>query len=174
MASGLETPIYEILEKSGSFEIRNYDPMIIAVTKVNSGFRESTYTGFRRIANYIFGNNDQNMEIAMTAPVLSTSPVGNKGHYEVAFVMPREHSLNTLPEPSILTIEIQEKELGKMAVLRFGGWATESKVIKYQKTLMGYLDQYNLYIKGEFMVAQYNSPWAIPPFRRNEIMVRIK
>ena len=174
MASELETPIYEILEKSGSFEIRNYDPMIIAVTKVNSGFRESTYTGFRRIASYIFGNNDQNMEIAMTAPVLSTSPVGNKGHYEVAFVMPREHSLNTLPEPSILTIEIQEKELGKMAVLRFGGWATESKVIKYQKTLMGYLDQYNLYIKGEFMVAQYNSPWAIPPFRRNEIMVRIK
>lgn len=61
-----------------------------------------------------------------------------------------------------------------MAVLRFGGWATEDKVIKYQKTLMGYLDQYNLSIKGKFMVAQYNSPWAIPPFRRNEIMVRVK
>ena len=40
MASELETPIYEVLEKSGSFEIRNYDPMIIAVTKVNSRFRK--------------------------------------------------------------------------------------------------------------------------------------
>ena len=26
---------------------------------------------------------------------------------------------------------------------------------------------------GNFMVAQYNSPWALPPFRHNEIMVRI-
>jgi len=24
------------------------------------------------------------------------------------------------------------------------------------------------------MVAQYNSPWAIPPFRKNEILVRVK
>ena len=26
---------------------------------------------------------------------------------------------------------------------------------------------------GNLMVAQYNSPWALPPFRHNEIMVRI-
>jgi len=29
-------------------------------------------------------------------------------------------------------------------------------------------------INGEFMIAQYNSPWVLPPFRRNEIMVPIK
>ena len=26
---------------------------------------------------------------------------------------------------------------------------------------------------GSFLVAQYNSPWAIPPFRKNEIIVEI-
>ena len=77
MASEIETPEYQLLEKSGQFEIRMYEPMIIAITNINSNYRESTYTGFRRIANYIFGGNDQNMEIAMTAPVISSSPVNN-------------------------------------------------------------------------------------------------
>ena len=30
-----------------------------------------------------------------------------------------------------------------------------------------------LSVLGKFMVAQYNSPWALPPFRHNEIMVRL-
>ena len=62
MASEIETPEYQLLEKSGQFEIRMYEPMIIAITNISSNYRESTYTGFRRIANYIFGGNDQNME----------------------------------------------------------------------------------------------------------------
>ena len=51
--------------------------MIIAITNINSNYRQSTSTGFRRIANYIFGGNEENMEIAMTAPVISSSPVNN-------------------------------------------------------------------------------------------------
>ena len=29
-------------------------------------------------------------------------------------------------------------------------------------------------INSDYMVAQYNSPWALPPFRRNEIIIMIK
>ena len=68
----------------------------------------------------------------------------------------------------------QEKNLGKMAVLRFGGWATEDKVIKYQKKLENILENNGYSITGNYMVSQYNSPWALPPFRRNEIMVPIQ
>ena len=174
MASGIETPEYQLLEKSGQFEIRMYEPMIIAITNINSNYRESTYTGFRRIANYIFGENDQNMEIAMTAPVISSSPVNNDGIYDVAFVMPKKNSLSNLPEPNYDNIIIKEKNLGKMAVLRFGGWATEEKVIKYQEKLEKILIENRYTITGNFMVAQYNSPWALPPFRRNEIMAPIE
>ena len=75
MASEIETPEYQLLDKDGQFEIRMYEPMIIAITNINSNYRESTSTGFRRIANYIFGGNNQKMKIEMTAPVISTSPV---------------------------------------------------------------------------------------------------
>ena len=64
----LETPEYELIKKSGSFEIRKYAPMVVARTQVSSGYSEATSRGFRRIANYIFGGNDASIEIAMTAP----------------------------------------------------------------------------------------------------------
>ena len=174
LGSELETPAYQLIEKDGQFEIRKYDPMIIAITEINSNYRESTSTGFRRIANYIFGENDQNMEIAMTAPVISSSPVNNDGIYDVAFVMPSKHSLSNLPDPNYNNVIVKEENLGKIAILRFGGWATEDKVIKYQKKLEMILIKKRYPINGDFMVAQYNSPWALPPFRRNEIMVPIK
>ena len=118
MGSEIETPNYTLLEKKGLFEIRIYDPVILAITNVKSNYRESTYTGFRRIANYIFGGNNENMEIAMTAPVLASSPVNNDGIYNIAFVMPKEHPLSNLPKPNYEYVEIKEKQLGKMAILR--------------------------------------------------------
>tara|TARA_B100001996_G_scaffold102240_1_gene76756 strand:+ start:1688 stop:2248 length:561 start_codon:yes stop_codon:yes gene_type:complete len=174
MGSELETPTYQLMEKDGQFEIRKYEPMIIAMTEINSDYRESTSRGFRRIANYIFGGNDQNMEIAMTAPVISTSPVNNDGIYDVSFVMPKKHSLSNLPDPNYDNVIIKEENLGKIAILRFGGWATEDRIVKYQKKLEIILIKKRCSINGEFMIAQYNSPWALPPFRRNEIMVPIK
>ena len=174
MGSELETPKYELIDKDRLFEIRMYEPMIIAITEINSSYSQSATTGFRRIANYIFGGNDQNMEIAMTAPVLSSSPVNNNGIYNVSFVMPSKHTLSNLPKPNYENVIIKEHNLGKMAILRFGGWATEDKVIKYQKRLEKILIKKQHIIDGDFMVAQYNSPWILPPFRRNEIMVRIK
>ena len=174
MGSEIETPNYTLLEKKGLFEILIYDPVILAITNVKSNYREATYTGFRRIANYIFGGNNKNMEIAMTAPVLASSPVNNDGIYNIAFVMPKEHPLSNLPKPNYENVEIKEKQLGKMAILRFGGWATEDKVFNYQQKLTLFLKEYQYEINGDFLVAQYNSPWAIPPFRKNEIMVPIK
>ena len=55
MGSELETPKYQLIDKDSQFEIRMYEPMIIAITEINSSYSQSATTGFRRIANYIFG-----------------------------------------------------------------------------------------------------------------------
>ena len=169
----LERPVYTLLKNSGSFQVRKYTPMVIARTLVDSEFKESTYTGFRRIANYIFGGNSKNMEIAMTAPVISNSPVDVKDSYEIAFVMPRSHNLMTLPNPDNSDVQIIERNLEKVAVISFGGWATESRVEHYHHKLQEWTKKENYVLKGKFMVAQYNSPWILPPFRHNEIMVQV-
>ena len=169
----LETPEYELIKKSGSFEIRKYAPMVIARTQVSSDYSEATSRGFRRIANYIFGGNDASIEIAMTAPVITGSPVDANGNYEIAFVMPKAYDKAKLPKPNSSNVEIADQDLDSVATISFGGWATGNRVKKFQKELDSWISQQGLKKIGNFMVAQYNSPWALPPFRHNEIMVRI-
>ena len=55
----LETPEYELISKHDGFEIRHYIEMIIATTSVKADYKSSTSSGFRRIANYIFGDKDR-------------------------------------------------------------------------------------------------------------------
>ena len=169
----LETPKYTLLSKSGSFEIRKYEPMIIARTVVKSEYRSATSTGFRRIANYIFGGNEENMDIAMTAPVISNSPLDSNNEYEISFVMPSEYSIEKLPQPIGSDVEIIDRSLELVACISFGGWATDSRAQKYHAKLSEWIKKEGLSVLGKFMVAQYNSPWALPPFRHNEIMVRL-
>ena len=73
----------------------------------------------------------------------------------------------------MIFINIVEKNLGQVAVFSFGGWATKPRVEKYHNKLKDWLEEEGYSMKGKFMVAQYNSPWMLPPFRHNEIMVQI-
>lgn len=169
----LETPKYKVIKKEDPYEIRKYEPMIIARTRVSSDYKKATYTGFRRIANYIFGENKKNMEIAMTAPVLSNSPVDVDSEYEIAFVMPSSYQKENLPKPNNINVEIMNRSLDLVACISFGGWATKSRVESFHRKLNNWIDKEDLKTVGKFMVAQYNSPWALPPFRHNEVMVRV-
>ena len=169
----LETPKYSVLEKKANFEIRSYENFIVAHTDVQSEYKQATSMGFRRIANYIFGGNDKNLKIPMTAPVISTSPGINPNSYEVMFYMPSNYDLKKLPKPNLESVKLEEFQIKKVAAIRFGGWATKENCIKYQKKLENWLQSKAIKTDSGYLVAQYNSPWAIPPFRKNEILVRI-
>ena len=114
------------------------------------------------------------MNIAMTAPVVSTQINSELETHEVFFVLPREHKFNELPQPTTKSVQIKERKLSKVAAIKFGGWATQIRVNKYQNQLKNKLSNLGIDTLGNFMVAQYNSPWAIPPFRKNEILIQIK
>ena len=120
------------------------------------------------------GGNDENMEIAMTAPVISNSPGDVEDEYEILFVMPSSFEKSSLPKPNSSTVEIMDRSLNLIACISFGGWATKERSKKYHLKLSNWLKEKGYEVDGKFMVAQYNSPWALPPFRHNEIMVRIK
>ena len=169
----LETPQYELVSKYDGFEIRRYSEMIIATTSVRSDYKGSTSSGFRRIANYIFGGNDKEMKIAMTAPVITDCPSEDRESYNISFVMPREHSLKDLPKSNTENVAIQKESLGEVAVFSFGGWATESRSKNFQKKFATLLQQNSIETTGDFMVAQFNAPYVISMFRKNELMVRV-
>lgn len=170
----IEKPTFKLLEKKGNIEIRVYDPMIIAKTVVEESYDSALSKGFRRIANYIFGGNDKEMNISMTAPVISKKSIESPSLYEISFVMPKKYSLEDLPKPSYSSVRLEKTNLGKVICIKFGGWATEKNVKRYQNDLIKSINERGLESNGDFLVAQYNSPWAIPPFRKNEILIKIK
>ncbi|MDC1506657.1 heme-binding protein [Oceanospirillaceae bacterium] len=77
----IEEPKYTVIEASEKFELRAYNPMIVAETRVGGDMDDAGTAGFKVIANYIFGNNTSSEspsdtanesaknKIKMTAPV---------------------------------------------------------------------------------------------------------
>jgi len=65
----LEEPKFEVIKTYEGFELRKYQPHIVAQTIVNGNFDNSGNRAFRILAGYIFGKNKQEVKMAMTAPV---------------------------------------------------------------------------------------------------------
>ncbi len=85
-----ETAKYEVLEKEGKFEIREYEPYYTAAVLESDPVE--TY-GFNQIFNYISGNNVSNEKISMTTPVLNEL---EQGQFTTEFVLPSKSTFNQL------------------------------------------------------------------------------
>ena len=169
MAADIEEPRWDLLTTLDGVEIRQYEPSIQAVTRLDSA--RGTSAGFRRLAGYIFGGNERSQSIAMTAPVQETleqtSPV-------MAFTLPAEYALEDLPAPNDGSIDIHRVPGRTVAAIRFSGWATDSKVARQQRELMSILEKHGVIAIGVLTLNQYNPPWTAPFLRRNEIAVEIE
>lgn len=75
----IEEPDYEILLTTKYYEIRRYEPYIVAEVDVEGDMGKAGNKAFRILAGYIFGNNQPGEKMAMTAPVESQAKgVGEK------------------------------------------------------------------------------------------------
>ena len=184
----IDTPKYEILRTDGKFEIRQYQEYINASVEIESVFRNSLGKGFEILADYIFGNNRAKTSIEMTAPVTEqpvrskkiemTAPVTSvtvtEGQrYLISFTMPAKYTLESLPEPTNKAINIHKVRPHKAAVLKFSGYLNEKTTSKKTQELEAWLRENDLHSKSGFTVAQYNPPWILGPFRRNEIIAEL-
>ena len=68
-AMAIEKAKYTVLEKEDNFEIRQYDSQIVAETYVEGELKDAGNEGFRRLYEYISGDNRKKQSISMTAPV---------------------------------------------------------------------------------------------------------
>jgi len=182
-----EEPKYELIEKSGEFELRQYQPMLIAEVLVDGDMDQASGKGFRLIADYIFGNNitetGSSKKIKMTAPVTieprseeisMTIPVSLKnisGRWQVSFVMPSKYTLDTIPLPNNKQIMLRKVPARKVAVLEFSGFANEKNTAKRTQELLKWMDKNNLISTGSIELSRYDPPWTLPFLRRNEIIV---
>ena len=189
-AMAIEEPGYETLVADEPYELRQYRPMIVAETFVEGDLSAASNAGFRRIADFIFGNNTSprgaGEKIEMTAPVTAapasekiamTAPVtveDTGGRWRVHFVMPSKYTLATLPKPNNPAVAIREVPATRFAVIRFSGLAGESNVAGKTADLMRWIESRGLRASGTPQLARYNPPWTLPFMRRNEVLVEVR
>jgi hypothetical protein len=180
-----ETPKYSVIKKQKEIELRQYGGYIQAeVTIIEKNYKSAIEKGFNVLAGYIFGNNISRQKIEMTTPVkvsqsqkiAMTKPVtvtGN-GQYTVAFIMPAEYTLETLPLPKDVNIHFTPIPAHQMAAIRFSGYFQQDTINKNKERLSLWLKAEGLETEGDFIVAGYNPPWVPGFIARNEIMIKIK
>ncbi len=165
----IEMPAYSVIKKYGSMEIRQYPNMIVAQTMLMQSTQEQKMSGgFRTIAGYIFGGNDRNQKIAMTAPVVMK--MGDTA--SMYFMMPKQYNSTQLPKPNSSKVEIVNERARVLAVIRFGGFSSEMKIEKYKNKLAAIISENNLKTTGPYMYMGYNAPWDVIN-RRNEVAIEV-
>jgi hypothetical protein len=184
--SQVNEPKHKVISSEGNIEIREYAPILVAQVLVTGERKNAISTGFRILANYIFGNNEGRKKIAMTVPleqqegekISMTAPViqqesADNLHWNVRFVMPSEYAIDTLPRPRNPQIEIIPVHSKRYAVIRFSGLAREEILQKNLGVLQQYIVLQKLHGIGKPVYAFYNPPWTLPFLRRNEIMIEL-
>jgi hypothetical protein len=189
-----EEPKFELLHQEDNFEVRRYAPLIVAETVVDGDMDSATSSGFKLIANYIFGNNER---IAMTAPVVAepqgsaekiamTVPVSiepqdaeatrmaGAQRWRIHFVMPSQYTLATLPKPLNPQVQLRELPAKTFASLRYSGTSSERVTQEKTDQLLGWLKAKGVETIGQPQLARYNPPWTLPFWRRNEILQEIR
>ena len=167
----LKNPDYTVIESHGKIQIRQYSKYVIAKTSIQKGNSTLNTSMFRVLAGYIFGGNEKKQSIPMTAPVITNE---NDSEYNMMFFMLDVDEPSQLPIPNNQNISLETIEIGKAISISFGLWATDKRIERYKSKLDKYIRNNHIQVESSLMVAQYNSPWAVPPFRKNELIYRIK
>lgn len=189
-AAAIEEPNYTSVQQDGALEIRDYAAYLLAETRVEANFDDAGSQAFRRLFKYISGDNKQQQDISMTAPVIQratdesggtaiamTAPVNQvadgKG-YRVAFVVPRKFNRSSVPTPTDPRVTIREVAAQRIAAWRFSGRWTEAAFKSAETQLRAALTRRGYVATGPAVTARYNAPFSLPFTRRNEVLIPVQ
>ena len=155
---------YEVVKENKEYEIRKYSDRLVIETNSIEG------NGFRKLFNYISGNNEESQEIKMTVPV--TQEIKN-GSMTMQFYLPLKFNKDNAPKPSNSDIKILTIEGGYYAVIEYSGRSSDKNFTRNKDILEKLLEQDNITIISPPIRASYNSPFTLPMLKRNEVMYKI-
>jgi len=184
-----ETPKYEVLLTEDQKQIRSYSGYIVAKTTVQGEYKDAQNRAFRILASYIFGNNEKQQKISMTAPVSQnkdeqreqismTAPVVSAQEGEnwvMTFMMPAKYTMTDLPKPKDARVSFAEVPPKLVAVIQYSGYANDRLNTAKAQELKTWLESHADYkIVSGPSFAGYDPPWTLPFLRRNEMMYEVQ
>ena len=176
---------YKVLKSDGIFELREYEPQILAEVVVDGDIEGAGNKAFRPLFKYISGDNRSRSKMSMTAPVSQetkgekismTAPVSQEkvqGKWAVSFMMPASYTMETLPVPDNPAIKLRQVPARTVAAVRYSGTWSEEKYQLNRTKLEAWLRDNKLTAAGEPVWARYNPPFTPWFLRRNEILIPV-
>lgn len=167
----VDQPAYVVEDPIGDLEVRRYAPRVEAQTRLTVlDFEIALDEGFRRLAAYIFGGNQSATKLAMTSPVTN---VPRARTHTVAFVMPPDRTLSSLPPPEDARVALVPVPARRIAALRYRGRYTGAHMMEQTRRLHELVAAADLEPRGQPIFAGYDPPWTLPWLRRAEIWVEL-
>jgi len=166
-----ENQKYRIVRTEAPFEIRFYPSATFAkIYSTGTNYKSVANSGFRKLAGYIFGGNEQKQSIAMTAPV--RMEMSDKGS-TMSFVMPEKYKESDLPKPNDSDVQIVKSSPQYVAAITFGGYADDEKIKEWRDQLLKLIQEKGIKVVGEYIFLGYNAPFQFWS-RKNEIVIPIE
>jgi hypothetical protein len=180
----IERPQYSVEFSQSPCEVRDYAPTIVASVQVSGSREEAVNAGFRILAGYIFGDNQTQSKIAMTAPVTQsagqkiamTAPVEQsmtQTGWDIRFTMPAAYTMSTLPQPRDARVHLLEVPARRTAAISFSGFWSDSNLKSHQAQLLEFLKKHQLAAVSAPVYAFYDPPWTPWFWRTNEVLIEI-
>lgn len=176
---------FSVVATFPEFELRRYDPCVVAEVVVAGSLEGAGNRAFRRLVGYIGGRNQAGRSLAMTAPVVQeragrriamTAPVVQEevgDRHVVRFVMPAGETLTTLPAPSDASVSLREVPAELAAALRYSGRWTESAYQERVTRLQDAVARAGLAVTGPPRWARFDPPWTPAFLRHNEVVLPV-
>ncbi|MCS6267247.1 MAG: heme-binding protein [Vampirovibrio sp.] len=173
-----ETPVYTVKNSTASFEVRQYEPLVIAEVTTVGDRKDAINEGFSILFGYIFGKNSTKTKLPMTTPVgqYGLSEDKDNDQWVTAFIMPKAYTKETLPKPTNTTIRFIDLPASTWAVFQFSGNPTTAELKKRSDDLKAALKATSIPTVMEGVpvcYAFYNPPFTPWFLRRNEVMIRV-
>ena len=182
----IEEPGYEVIRQFDNVELRRYAPYVVAEVVLDATAEEAGNRAFPILAGYIFGKNKGDRKMAMTAPVTQTAapvkmemtaPVTQAavpGGMLVQFVLPRDVTLESAPEPLDPRVRLRLEPARQWAVIRYPGTWSQANYDENLGRLKASLAGAGVETQGQPVFARYNGPMTPWFLRRNEIWLAVK
>ncbi len=174
---------YARTDRFDGVEVRRYPSTVLVETTA-----PNQIAAFRRLFEYISGDNERREEVSMTAPVATeggeeismTAPVrsgeertGRGEELRMAFYLPAEYGPETAPVPTDPTVRLVVEPPKTVAVRRFSWYAPERRVARQRRKLLSVLAERDKETRGQAYLLRYDDPWTPPFMRRNEVAIEV-
>jgi hypothetical protein len=166
---------YQVLRRYKDFEIREYQPCVLAEVRVSAEYSQATSAAFGRLFQYISKGNKSAEKIAMTAPVIAATrdQATSADEWFVSFVMPSGSVFGRLPHPNDPQVKLRELDAEVCVALSFRGRA--DKAVSDQKTreLRTAAAKENISMSDETRICRFDPPFKPGFMHYNEIVIPI-